>query len=564
MKKTYLALVSIIILVMTSLGSIAWGQSSISLVGDGTEFGWPPFPGDDPNDPIQLERIGDTDTWVAFGIELYGGPVKFRENNTWDDDDWGGVWPSGNTTAANINTEEGIYNVFLNLANNTFGFQEAGEVTFRLDLSQNRLADLNPRVFLAGNVQTPDWQEPGTNTAYQLEESGTEPGIYEITFFAELGSREFKFFALPSDIANQTEAGWEYGEWAGGPNRSVDIQAGQTYEFTWGPARVLNTTADFNLSTNNNPSFQIQESIPGTLPETLSSAIEGIALLNDDSEILINLEPSDWTRDGNTLSINSAIIQDQEPSEGQSIPFLIRFDRSTLENDVVLVQVDIIDFDSFALSSPANEAAFDTNESGNIVFEWDELSEDDPSYTVYVGLASADLSDPDQRLLTLAADDGGELNRLTIDRQSLFDDLVAAANIDLSNISSLSFSWNVEANFSADGEPQTALSTNGPRTFTLIPPRYEVAFQVDMSQSTAYDPNSENIFLSGTITDPAFQLPGSNQDLQLSAEGDGVYTLTLELFPGEYQYKYFRVPIGGETFDNGEWVGDPNRSVTIT
>jgi hypothetical protein len=46
-------------------------------------------------------------------------------------------------------------------------------------------------------------------------------------------------------------------------------------------------------------------------------------------------------------------------------------------------------------------------------------------------------------------------------------------------------------------------------------------------------------------------------------ENQWIYTIILLLYPGDYQYKYFRIIDGVPSWDNGEWTGDPNRTITV-
>jgi len=95
---------------------------------------------------------------------------------------------------------------------------------------------------------------------------------------------------------------------------------------------------------------------------------------------------------------------------------------------------------------------------------------------------------------------------------------------------------------------------------------YAVTFQVDMRYVTdeyadvEFDPENDDVFITGDFFDWAE--PGADPDRQLMSPTDDdpmVYSKTLVLEPGDYEYKYFL----NAGWDGGEWVGDPNREVEV-
>jgi len=88
---------------------------------------------------------------------------------------------------------------------------------------------------------------------------------------------------------------------------------------------------------------------------------------------------------------------------------------------------------------------------------------------------------------------------------------------------------------------------------------YTVTFRVNTSGSNVVP--GDNVYMSGTMVDPIWPVPGSNPDvlMQPESEGSAFYVLSFELAAGQYQYKYFR----NEGWDDGEWDGPPNRVVNI-
>jgi hypothetical protein len=60
-----------------------------------------------------------------------------------------------------------------------------------------------------------------------------------------------------------------------------------------------------------------------------------------------------------------------------------------------------------------------------------------------------------------------------------------------------------------------------------------------------------------------WDVPGSNPELRLSRVDESmIYSITLELIPGDYEYKYASDAFG-EGWNGGEWMGDPNREITV-
>jgi len=92
-------------------------------------------------------------------------------------------------------------------------------------------------------------------------------------------------------------------------------------------------------------------------------------------------------------------------------------------------------------------------------------------------------------------------------------------------------------------------------------PVFNVTFRAHFHYYQDFDPASDVVYISGSMFNWAD--PGSdpdNQTLVVSNEDPMVYTKTLALPIGTYQFKYAL----NEGWDGAEWTGEPNRSVTIT
>lgn len=87
-----------------------------------------------------------------------------------------------------------------------------------------------------------------------------------------------------------------------------------------------------------------------------------------------------------------------------------------------------------------------------------------------------------------------------------------------------------------------------------------VTFNLNLSEVEGYfDPEVDEFFVTGSMFEWAE--PGTQPEMQLLERVDDsmIFTRTIELSPGEYQYKYFL----NETWAGGEWEGDPNRIVDV-
>ncbi|HDO27554.1 MAG TPA: T9SS type A sorting domain-containing protein, partial [Bacteroidetes bacterium] len=90
-----------------------------------------------------------------------------------------------------------------------------------------------------------------------------------------------------------------------------------------------------------------------------------------------------------------------------------------------------------------------------------------------------------------------------------------------------------------------------------------VTFNVDMSPVDTLDPTTTDVYIAGDFA--GWQMPGTIPQLMMSpsAEDSMIYTLTVSLYTGEYQYKYFLVYDDNPSWANGEWASEDNRKVKV-
>jgi hypothetical protein len=91
-----------------------------------------------------------------------------------------------------------------------------------------------------------------------------------------------------------------------------------------------------------------------------------------------------------------------------------------------------------------------------------------------------------------------------------------------------------------------------------------VTFNVDMTNADPFDPETDDIYISGELLS-TWNQPGTVADYKLEpvTGKETIYTLTLPLYEGDHLYKYFRVIDDVPSWDNGEWTGDPNRLAAV-
>ncbi len=94
---------------------------------------------------------------------------------------------------------------------------------------------------------------------------------------------------------------------------------------------------------------------------------------------------------------------------------------------------------------------------------------------------------------------------------------------------------------------------------------YNVTFNVNMAEAEGFDAANHDVYITGEVS--GWAEPGTVPEHQLNPHQDleDTYTITLTLQENSYEYKYFFVPHDvDQSWDYGEWDGDPNRSITVS
>ncbi|MDR4988338.1 MAG: CotH kinase family protein [Bacteroidales bacterium] len=96
-------------------------------------------------------------------------------------------------------------------------------VSFYVDMTDAPYTS-GDQVFISGNMVDPQWPEPGSNPAMQMQLHSQDPLTYRISFNLDAGEYAYKYFLNP---------GWADGEWSGPPNRTVHIYSNTSIYDTW-------------------------------------------------------------------------------------------------------------------------------------------------------------------------------------------------------------------------------------------------------------------------------------------------------------------------------------------
>lgn len=102
-------------------------------------------------------------------------------------------------------------------------------VTFNVDMTNAGLT-AGQKVYVAGNFT--GWAVPDTQPQYELTDANSD-NIYTITLAIPAGDLAFKFFKGGS--------GWDGGEWAGDPNRTLTVAGDTAVTAIWGTNGFVNT-----------------------------------------------------------------------------------------------------------------------------------------------------------------------------------------------------------------------------------------------------------------------------------------------------------------------------------
>ena len=90
-------------------------------------------------------------------------------------------------------------------------------------------------------------------------------------------------------------------------------------------------------------------------------------------------------------------------------------------------------------------------------------------------------------------------------------------------------------------------------------PDHRVTFQVDMTDADNFDPQEDEVYITGSFI--GWAIPGDRHDEQVMTRlGDTmVWSISIDLPQGQHEYKYFL----NTGWGGGEWDGGPNRVIDV-
>lgn len=92
-----------------------------------------------------------------------------------------------------------------------------------------------------------------------------------------------------------------------------------------------------------------------------------------------------------------------------------------------------------------------------------------------------------------------------------------------------------------------------------------VNFWIDLNEVEDFNPAIEFLYIAGSLANN-WAMPGSIPQYKMSPFGevdDYIYTHSLFLYQGDYEYKYFRIVNNEPSWDNGEELVSGNRTITV-
>ncbi|MBP3191452.1 starch-binding protein [Natronogracilivirga saccharolytica] len=229
-----------------------------------------PLPGDPVADGsgvnVRVTSEAEADTFV----------VRLARNNTpWGDDYDGQPMPPAvfhvSGTMGQFNEDTQVFPFF---TDDFEPLEDQYRVEFNVDMGGVQGFDPDENhVYLAGSINTPEWQEPGSNPRYRMFASEDDENIYTVTLYAEAGDYEYKYFMV------EDEPDWDNSEWPGDPNRMITVDDDKVVNDVWGEQptsgeQLSDVPTEFGLDQNYPNPFNPVTTIRYQVPESANVTLE--------------------------------------------------------------------------------------------------------------------------------------------------------------------------------------------------------------------------------------------------------------------------------------------------
>lgn len=447
-------------------------------------------------------------------------------------------------------------------------------VTFRVHM--HAVEGFDPEVdevYITGSYI--QWAEPGSHhMATFMRPDPEDPMIYWLYWRIPEGTVEYKYFL---------NEGWDGGEWSGPPNRVVEVDGTMTINNVFGQMDdTFRYAVDFEVEDEqgeqvNNATFILNDELqqtgdysfmlePGTynyrvvkigyLPETgtfelVDAPLNRQVVLREDPDVFIAdipftedfeeyddtadfLASSNWTRiDADEDGHNWFLLEEDEnqlmashsrsPEAGALIPDNYLITPAIRIPETEQGQYLRLSFD-VATASATNYA-----ESFRVMIS--ALGRQQQDFTIVLHEETLTQAQGNWQFATR------ELNLNEYQDQVVYIAFVHEGSMDVDML----------------------LLDNVMLTLEELP-TYTVTFNLHM-HATEFTPATDQVYITGSMM--GWAEPGSdheNQVLVPTDEDPMVYTITMELAEGTYDYKFFL----NSGWDGGEWEGEENREVLVT
>jgi hypothetical protein len=434
-------------------------------------------------------------------------------------------------------------------ATNTYGTGYGAEVTFStlfavtFNVDMVTAAGFVPGVdsiFLAGSFPGATWNQPGTNATMKLSQVGSSL-IYTNTLYLPSGTYEFKHFK---------NAGWSGGEWSGGSNRSVTVSSSLTLNNTWGGEinwANLQSPASGTILPSTILDVYAQAYIPNGITGVTGGAYGLQCWIGYSTS---NTDPSTWTNWISAPYFGAAGSNDEFKGDLGSVIssagtyyYASRFQfgngayyyggyNSGFWNGTTNISGVLSVVNGFVLTVNTGAVSAVTATSADVA--GDVIADGGKEVTergICWGLS------PDPSLSDQFTVNGGGLGTFVGTLTPLLPGTVYHARAYATNANGTAYGLDVQ--------------------FTT---HYLVTFNVDMTSCQGFIPGIDSVYIAGGFPGGVWNEPGTNPVFKLSHSSGMIYTLTLALPAGTYEFKHFR----NAGWGGGEWTGGSNRSVVVS